>query len=159
VGEIVRAFPQAHVRRADCQESLPYASDHFDRVLAIHVLEHLPRLPSALAEIHRVLRADGELVVVIPCDPGVLYRVARWLSAERLFRKRYGQPYRWFIDREHINTPHEILEELGRLFTIEHRRFFPLRVPVIDLNLCLGLVLRKAAVADDARDGARAAMR
>ena len=32
---------------ANCQERLPYEDGFFDRVLAIHVLEHLPDLPRA----------------------------------------------------------------------------------------------------------------
>jgi hypothetical protein len=32
---------------------------------------------------------------------------------------------------------------LAPLFAIETRQFFPFLVPVIHLNLCIGLVLRK----------------
>ena len=39
-----------------------------DRVLAIHVLEHLPDLPRAVAEMHRLCnKATGKLYVVLPC--------------------------------------------------------------------------------------------
>ena len=37
--EITSRFPQVAVKVADCQASLPYPDNHFDRVLAIHVLE------------------------------------------------------------------------------------------------------------------------
>ena len=93
----------------------------------------------------RLLAATGVLCVVIPCDPGLAYGLARKISAERIFRKRYRQSYDWFIRREHINSPHEIIGQLTQHFRIVHRRFFPLRVPLIDLNLCIGMVLRKRA--------------
>lgn len=47
---------------------LPYADSTFDRALCLDVLEHLPfdAQPNALAELHRVLRPGGELLVSIP---------------------------------------------------------------------------------------------
>ena len=55
---------------ADCEKRLPWDDDSFDRVLAIHVLEHLYNLPAALEEVARVLRPDGVFCVVIPCEGG-----------------------------------------------------------------------------------------
>ena len=69
------------------------------------------------------------------------YSLARRLSAQRIFEKRYGQSYRWFVEREHINRPAEIIEEIRRFFQIRQRRFFPLPVPFLWCNLCLGLTL------------------
>jgi SAM-dependent methyltransferase len=48
--------------------ALPYADASFERVLCLDVLEHLDfaAQPAALAEIFRVLVADGEAVVSVP---------------------------------------------------------------------------------------------
>lgn len=48
--------------------ALPYPDGQFDRALCLDVLEHLPfdEQPRALAELHRVLRAGGELLVSVP---------------------------------------------------------------------------------------------
>jgi SAM-dependent methyltransferase len=48
--------------------SLPYESGSFDRALCLDVLEHLTfdEQPRALAELHRVLRPGGELLVSVP---------------------------------------------------------------------------------------------
>ncbi len=40
---------------------LPYDNDHFDAVLANHMLYHVPNLRRALLEIHRVLKPGGRL--------------------------------------------------------------------------------------------------
>jgi hypothetical protein len=80
--------------------------------------------------------------VVIPCEGGLAYTLARRISAQRIFEKRYQQPYDWFIRREHLNVPAEILRELGTWFEVTHRSFFPLRVPAVFCNLCIGLTLR-----------------
>jgi len=48
--------------------SLPYADGSFDRALCLDVLEHLtfPEQSIALAELHRVVRPGGELLVSVP---------------------------------------------------------------------------------------------
>lgn len=126
----------------DCQSRLEFADNYFDRILAIHVLEHLPNLPAAVAEMHRLCNKEkGTFSVVIPCEGGTLYTFARKISAQRLFEKRYKQSYKWFIEREHVNRPNEIQEELEKYFKIVHRQFFPFVLPIINFNLCIGLTL------------------
>lgn len=137
-----RRYPQCRVMVGDCQKPLPFPGAFFDRILAIHVLEHLPNLPAAIREIHRVIRPAGQLCIVIPCEGGIAYTLARNISARRLFERRFKQPYDWLIRSEHINLPDEILEELSVLFEVCHRKFFPLLIPVVTLNLCIGLTLR-----------------
>ena len=140
--EITRQHPDVRVVVGDCQQRLDFADGYFDRVLAVHVLEHLPNLPAAIAELRRVCADAGQLQIVIPCDPGFAYGIARRISAQRFFERRYKTSYKFVIEREHINTPAEILELLGERFEIVHRAFFPLGVPIVTLNLVMGLTLR-----------------
>jgi SAM-dependent methyltransferase len=136
-------FPRIQVVTGDCQQPLDFPDGFFDRILAIHVLEHLPNLPAAVREAHRVCaRETGRFHVVIPCEGSLAYGMARRLSAQRIFEKRYRQPYRWFIEREHINRPGEILKELAVHFTVIHRAFFPIRLPLLFCNLAIGLTLK-----------------
>jgi SAM-dependent methyltransferase len=141
--EIRKTFPDIQTLTADCQERLPFDDGHFDRVLAIHVLEHLPNLPAALQEIHRLCNpAKGYFSAVIPCEGGAAYSLARKISAQRIFEKRYKQSYDWFIKREHINFPQEIYEELEPFFEVVHQRFFPIPFASINMNICIGITLR-----------------
>ena len=39
-------------------------------------------------------------------------------------KKRYKQDYRWFIEREHINLPHEIFDELSPYFSLAQSTYF-----------------------------------
>lgn len=135
-------FPQVSTVVADCQQRFPFEDTHFDRVLAVHVLEHLPNLPATIDEVRRVLKPGGSFIVVLPCDPGLLYELARKISAEQIFRRRYRQSYRWFIRREHINSPSEIEGELSRHFKVAGRKYFPFRIPLVNLNLCVGILAR-----------------
>ena len=141
--EIAKRFPAVQTLIGDCQKALPFSAGYFDRILAIHVLEHLPNLPATIREMHRLCNKQrGVFQVVIPCEGGALYSLCRRVSAQRIFEKRYGQPYEWFIGREHINLPHEIQEELGRYFSVRGRRaFFPFVVPGVFCNLCIAMNL------------------
>jgi len=136
--------PHISVIVGDCQDRLPFPDGHFDRYLAIHVLEHLPNLPACVGEAWRLLdKQRGQLLVVIPCEGGLAYSLARRASAQPIFERTYHMPYRPFIEREHLNRPHEILAELAPYFSLEARRFYPLPLlPLVPVNLCLGLALR-----------------
>ena len=144
VNEIKKKYPGVNALVGDCQEKIPMEDNSFDRILVIHVLEHLPNLPSALKEMYRILKSDGgKLVVVMPCEGGISYGLARRISAKRIFEKRYHQNYDWLISIEHINKAQELIFELEKLFKIEEISYFPLKIPSISLNLCIGMVLTK----------------
>ena len=125
----------------DCQRRLDFPDHSFDRVIAIHVLEHLPDLPSALAEIRRLMKPEGRFSVVLPCEGGLAYTLARQFTAKRLFNKRYAWDYDEFIKTEHVNVAEEVIDELGRVFDVEDRAYYPLRVPSSEVNLLIGLTL------------------
>lgn len=67
--------------------------------------------------------------------------MAQNISARRLFEKRYKQSYDWFVACEHINRPDEIICELRSRFQMVHQAYFPLKVPIVGLNLVIGLTL------------------
>jgi SAM-dependent methyltransferase len=60
-------YSSARVRSGSVT-ALPYADDTFDRALCLDVLEHLTfeEQPRALAELFRVLRSGGQLLVSVP---------------------------------------------------------------------------------------------
>jgi SAM-dependent methyltransferase len=135
-------FPEIKAVEGDCQQRMDFPDGYFDRVLAIHVLEHLPDLPKAVKEVRRICASNGTFSVVIPCEGSLAYSLARSISAKRIFEKIYKQSYNWFIEREHINKPAEIIEELEKYFKITHRSFFPIPLPFTFCNLCIGLTLK-----------------
>jgi len=145
---IHQTFPDVQAIVHDCQKPLTsFADGYFDRILAIHVLEHLPDLPAAVREIYRLINKEkGVFSVVMPCEGGLAYGLSRRISAQRIFEKRYKQSYRWFIEREHINLADEILQEIRPYFKIVDRKSFPFAfIPLQTLNLVIGLTLKPRA--------------
>jgi SAM-dependent methyltransferase len=134
--------PDINTIVGDCQTALGFENGYFDRIIAVHVLEHLPDLPKAAQEMHRLCARDGVLSIVIPCEGGLLYSLGRKISAQRIFERRYKQPYDWFIEREHINVPAEIMHVLQKFFTVSNIEYFPFAVPTVQLNICIGVTMR-----------------
>jgi SAM-dependent methyltransferase len=107
--------------------ALPYADGSFDRALCLDVLEHLSfdDQPKALAELHRVLKPGGELLVSVPNLAHLQSRV-HFLLLGRLIRT--ASEYKHPGDR-----PAAEYIELGRrtgFELIQRRGIFP-TVPVL----------------------------
>ena len=56
-------------------ERLPFRDGHFDRVIATCVFHHLENPENGFKEIRRVLKNRGSISILLPNDPGVLYRI------------------------------------------------------------------------------------
>ncbi len=73
VSEFLPEVPFGHekdsIRSEDVQQ-LTFADETFDLITHTEVLEHVPDDRSALAELHRVLRAGGVLVFSVPLHEG-----------------------------------------------------------------------------------------
>jgi SAM-dependent methyltransferase len=87
-------------------ESLPYPDASFDAVVSTQVLEYVPDVPAALAEIHRVLRAGGR-ALILDTDWDSLV----WSTADEELMSRVLVAW-----REHLADPH-LPRKLCRLLT------------------------------------------
>ncbi len=139
IADVKRLYPSVRAVVGDCQEHMDFPADYFDRVLAIHVLEHLDNLPATLVQVNRILRPGGKFSVVLPCEGGWLYSLGRKFSSERMFTRRYHVPYEWMIKYDHVNTVRDVLVELNRLFDTAHAQYFPFLLRAVDAELVLGL--------------------
>jgi len=61
---IQQRFPRIHALTGDCQQRLDFPDGFFDRILAVHVLEHLPDLPAAVRAAAARHHPGG-----LSCDP------------------------------------------------------------------------------------------
>ena len=141
--EIETRYPYVTTVTGSVEGGLDLPDNEFDRILAIHVLEHLPNLPAALAEADRLLKTGGVLSIVLPCEGGFAYTLGRQMTTQRWFERRYGTSFDPFIKSEHVNVVPEIVEELDRRFLRQHSAWFPFKVPTVHANVCVGFTYRK----------------
>jgi SAM-dependent methyltransferase len=143
-GHLRKMMPPERVICGDIQRRQAWPDSFFDRIVAIHVLEHLLDLPSALAEIWRLLKDDGTFDVMLPTEGKLAYSLGRKASAERLFRRDFKMDYTPIIRHEHVSTLEEVLVELAKYFKAEKRRHFPFPwLPLSHVNLVMGMRLGK----------------
>ena len=123
------------VSKSEDATALSFTDDSFDRVIATHVLEHLPRPHEVLREWIRVLKPGGTLSIVLPCDPGLAWRLGRAVGDREKF-VRVGIDYDYWMAREHINAINNLVSFIRYYFPASRRESWrPLFVPSMDANL------------------------
>jgi ubiquinone/menaquinone biosynthesis C-methylase UbiE len=114
--------------------TLPFDDSTFDRLIATHVLEHMPDPHLVLAEWVRVVKPGGVISVLLPCDPGWLWRLGRNFGP-RNQAENAGLPYDYYMAREHINSIFNLSQILAYHFPKKDVTWWPSRIPIPDLNL------------------------
>lgn len=114
-----------------------------DVVIASHIFEHLPNLRSDLNEIDRVLKDDGLLIVVLPCDPGFLWRILTFMTPSRWRLKKHGIDYDLVMKHEHVNTFSKCRKILRQKFVTTNETFFPFFIQNHNLNVLAGMTFTK----------------
>lgn len=119
--------------------ALPFKEESFDRIVCVYVLEHMHHLPNCLAEIQRILKPGGELLVGLPAEGGLAYEWGRHLTSKRHFEAKYGVDYLRLVRSEHCNTCQEVVTEVSDCFSIQAIRYLPFRVPTVHVNAVVAL--------------------
>jgi ubiquinone/menaquinone biosynthesis C-methylase UbiE len=114
--------------------SLPFDDCSFNRLIATHVLEHVPFPHLAIQEWVRVLKPGGVLSLILPCDPGWAWRLGRYLGPRKQAEKA-GLPYDYYMAREHINSIFNLDQLLKYHFPKREITWWPTRLPFPDINL------------------------
>jgi phosphatidylethanolamine/phosphatidyl-N-methylethanolamine N-methyltransferase len=120
---------------------LSFENASFDRLIATHVLEHLYRPHEVLREWARVLRPGGTLSIVLPCDPGLLWRIGRSFGPRRRGQAQ-GIAYDYVMAREHVNSITNLVTFINYYFSEIEQYWWPNRIPLSDLNLIYAANIR-----------------
>lgn len=96
---VKEAVPKAVVKLAPA-EKIPFGDDFFDIVICNGTLEHFIDMAAGLAEIRRVLKKEGFLIIIVPNRNWVLNKLYKWsgihYAVRLLFNVLPDQP----IERE-----------------------------------------------------------
>ncbi len=125
--------PRVKFFKADAA-TLPFDSGSIDRIVACHVLEHLPNPHQILREWDRVVKPGGLISLVLPCDPGIAWRYGRYISSHRTNMAR-GILWGYMIAREHINPINNLVALIRYYFGKINEKWWPFGLPNIDVNL------------------------
>lgn len=106
----------------------------FDRLIATHVLEHIPNPVAVLREWNRVVKKGGLISIVLPCDPGMLWRLGRHFGPRRN-AERLGLPYDYVQAADHVNSIFNLVIFIRHHFEDVSELWYPARLPTPDLNL------------------------
>lgn len=93
MGDLVKLGLSPGIRHsAGAFEQMPFASESFDRVFLLNVLDHVRDPHAGLAEIARVLRPGGQLVISVDTYSGRRYyekRARKWWDRQRGARTKH----------------------------------------------------------------------
>ncbi len=79
---------------------LPFEDEKFSRSISTCLLHHLSDPKRALEEMRRVTKSGGLVSLLIPCDPGILYRFAKKVGPSRKW-KNSGVSNPMFLHYQH----------------------------------------------------------
>lgn len=97
-------------------ESLKYADESFDLLIATCLLIHLPNPEKALKEWRRVLKPGAEMVIYVPCEPGLALRAGRRIAVIPKHKKFGFNDYSLVCAREHISSLPILAELIKHVF-------------------------------------------
>ncbi len=141
------ANPKLSTQVADVH-ALPFGDSTFDRVISTCVFHHLENPELAMSECLRVTKPGGLITIILPNDPGIMYRIARSLTTVREARKIGMQKEVQYVHaKEHRNHFPGLLC-LAKVVFGNHAmkiRSFPLVIPNYNLNFITRIEVEKKA--------------
>lgn len=118
----------------------------YSRVVSSHCWEHIPDPEKVLLDWAGRLEPAGLLSILIPCDPGILWKLASYVSKWK-YRRLYGVSYKEFdlmMDREHINGCQRLVRFFKYHFPHGTVKKFPFPFLPMELNLFIKLEVRNS---------------
>lgn len=132
----VKSFcPEIFFQEIDA-EKIEYGGETFDRIVATCLVVHLDQPIDAFEEWRRVIKDGGCIDFYVPCEPGLILRLARNVTHKRK-NLRVDFPYDLLHYSQHKNHFPAINEFVKYIFAndVVRKRYFPFRFLSWNCNL------------------------
>lgn len=124
-------------------QKLPLENNSVDYIVSFYSLEHLYPISSYLDDLHRVLSPGGKLLGAIPAEGGLAWGSGRLLTSARWFKNNTNINFEKIICWEHPNFADHVIDALDKKFNRKKLLFWPLRIPLVDMNLIVQFIFEK----------------
>ena len=127
-------------------QDIPYPDNTFDRVICTCLLHHVEGLTLALKEMLRVTKKNGTISILLPCDPGFVYRFAKVIGPNRVWRKHGILNPSFFHYSQHRNHFPGIKSSINEIYFKEkiHWRYWPFKFSSWNLNMFTVVTIEKS---------------
>ena len=123
-------------------EEIPFQDESFDLVVSTCLLAHVREPEQVLREMRRVAKNNGQIVIGLPTDPGILNRLVKFVITYPKMKRMGIETHRLEYAREHINAVGNLVELIKKTFEKDKLQlnFFPFRLPSWNFNLAIIVV-------------------
>lgn len=120
-------------------EKMPFSDESFDLVVSTCLLAHVRDPESVLLEIRRVAKRNGQIVIGLPTDPGILNRLVKTIITYPKMKRLEIENPKLEYAREHINGINNLLELIKFCYGKDqlHLKYFPFAFRSWNLNLAV----------------------
>ena len=133
---IKNLYPKIEFKKG-IAEKIPYSKNYFDHVKITCVLHHVSDIFKAVQEIRRVTKHEGEIIILVPTDPGFLNLLVKKIITFRRINKASEFPAELIYALDHQNSIHNVLAVINYVFlkdSISIKRL-PFFVKSVNFNL------------------------
>ncbi len=122
-----------------------HSGKSFTRIIASHVWEHVTDAEGALLKWVDLLTDDGVIDIAIPCDPGWAWRLGQLVGRKKAMKifNLSSADIDLKMTRQHVKSCQNLIRII-RSYTNKKGRYFPLFIPLVDMNLFVFFRLYKS---------------
>jgi phosphatidylethanolamine/phosphatidyl-N-methylethanolamine N-methyltransferase len=129
---------------------LPFADCSYDKIILTCILHHLSDPVKALSELRRVAKDDGEITILLPSDPGLIFRFLRKIFADSELKRKKVKNIALLRAVDHRNHVASLISIIKFVFAKDKLKIsgYPARIKLWNLNLffIINVHLQKNAV-------------
>ena len=128
-------------------ESMPFDPERFDRTFSTCLLHHVDNPLDVLLEARRVTKVGGQIVFILPTDPGLMNLLVKKITSYRRLSKFTNYDPKLFYALDHKNHISSLVALIQFVFKDDEVNFkySPFMIPSSNLNLIVGVNIIKSS--------------